>query len=334
MNSTPLALILMTGTACAPKGAATSGPAAPASGSEAVVPPALVQQQVDEPPPPPPPGGSAAMAEALALVPDGADILIGIDARRVAHSEFGGMVLDVFDEELRDVVEGASACAVGRDAWRLAVVGSVNTDPNSIALLLSATNLGDEPTFRCLVDQINARAPNAGLTVEVANGRVVAKGSDQTLTAVSTDLVAVVGTGWTEAFEQRLVGAGVPAIDGSLREPIGLVDTSTELFLVARGPGGQGPTAFDSVTGTLSLSNGLGYSVFFYFSDPTAAEQSTQAFRDQFNSIKGMASVFGIPQAAVDRVQIDSQGRAVHVRGFVTLPEFEGVVEQVRKSTP
>lgn len=274
------------------------------------------------------------MAEALALVPDGADILIGIDARRVAHSELGGMVLDMFDQELRDVVEGASACAVGRDAWRLAVVGSVNTDPNATALLLSATNLGDEPTFRCLVDQINTRAPNAGLTVEVTDGRVVAKGSDQSLTAVSTDLVAIVGSGWTEAFDQRLVGEGIPAVDGSLREPIGLVDTSTELFFVAKGPGGQGPSGFDSITGTLSLSNGLGYSVLFYFADPAAAEQNTAAFQDQFNALKGMAGMFGIPQAAVDRVQIDSQGRAIHIRGHVTLPEFEGVLEQVQNSTP
>ncbi len=38
--------------------------------------------------------------------------------------------------------------------------------------------------------------------------------------------------------------------------------------------------------------------------------------------------------AAVDRVQIDSQGRAIHIRGHVTLPEFEGVLFSPLLGTP
>lgn len=323
-------LLLLPLMACSPKGTATASPRPLATGSNAVAPTAV--PDAVEPVPTAQPGPGAALRDVLPLIPDGAEVIVGIDAARVVRSEVGEFVVSLFEGELRDTVEDAEACGVGPQSWRFAVISQKTGGSQQSAGVFSATGLGREPTLRCLAERVQTLPGQNPPTVARENGRLVSRGANEVVFAISDDTVAVATLDWSEALGARLDGQGSSAIDGGLREPMSLVDTSQAVFIAATGPGGQGPMGFAFLTGGLSFVDGLSFSAFLHFAEANEAEQNAQAIRTQFDQVRGMASGLGLPQAVVDRVQIDSQGRAVHVRGRFTAQEFEqtlGVIQGI-----
>ncbi len=279
----------------------------------------------------------ATVSDAMKYIPDGANLLIGMDAAKIAAS---GMMKDNQDMlkqgEAGEMIEAADACKVGMTTWKYAVVGGNTDKDKEVVVVVSATGVGKKETLECIGTKVKEKNPEEKFEIGEEDGRVVVTGGEdgQKLYAVSEDVIALVGADSQEAFKGLLGGTGKTAVDGSLKDVLAAVDQSKHLYfgMVATAEMQEGPTAgLKHVTGSLDLSAGLAIAASGEFSDAAKATELSDMANKQFGEMKGMAGMFGIPAGVVDSVKIEAKGAAVSVSASASEADMKAIGESMKK---
>ena len=207
-------------------------------------------------------------------------------------------------------------CNVGMSTWKYAVVGGNTDRDNEVVLVFSATGIGKKDTLDCIGEKVTEKNPQERFDVGEEDGRVVVSsgGDGQKTYAISDDVIAVVGADSAEAFKDLLDGKGKTAVDGSLKDVLASVDQSKDIYvcMVATAEMQEGPTAnLKYLTGTVDLSAGVAIAVLGEYVDTTTATELGAAANKQFDEMKGMAGMLGIPAGVVESVKIESRGAAI-----------------------
>ncbi|MBV1856907.1 MAG: hypothetical protein KUG77_00750, partial [Nannocystaceae bacterium] len=83
------------------------------------------------------------VADAMKYIPDGANLLIGLDAAKVAGSAIMKDNQDMMKQgEAGEMIAAADACKVGMTTWKYAVVGGNTDKDKEVVVVVSATGVG------------------------------------------------------------------------------------------------------------------------------------------------------------------------------------------------
>lgn len=278
----------------------------------------------------------ATVADAMKLIPDGMNVVVGLDAAAVAGSALMKDNADMLKQgEAGEVMAAADACKVGMSTWKYAVVG-VNTDNDKQgAIVVSATGLGKKETLECIGKKVKEKNPDDKFEVGEEDGRVVVTGKDDAkVYAVSDDVIAFSGPDSKDAVKELVGGKGKNALDGSLKDVVAAMDQSKHIYfgMVATADMQKGPTAgLKHVTGSFDLSEGLAIAASGDFGDEAKAKELAKMANDQFTQMKGMAGAFGVPQPVVDSVKIEAKGGAVTASAKASKDDLKKLSETAKK---
>lgn len=273
----------------------------------------------------------------MRYIPDGANLLIGLDAVKV----FGSAVMKDNQDMLAygdvgEVIAAAEACNVGMSTWKYAVVGGNTEEDKEVVVVLSATDIGKKDTLDCIGKKVIEKDPQDTFELGEEDGRVVVSGGidGQKMYAISDDVVALVGADWLETFEDLLDGKGKTAVEGSLNDVLASVDQSKHIYfgMAATADMQEGATeTLKYVTGTVYLSAGISVAVWAEFADSAAATAVASQAITQFDDVKGMAGMFGIPYGVVENVNIEAKGAAAGFSVSAAGNDLEQLSVMIRK---
>ncbi len=279
----------------------------------------------------------ATVADAMKYVPDGANLLIGMDAAAVAGSSMMKDNADLLKQgDAGEMMEAAEACKVGMSTWKYVLVGGNTDKDKEMVAVVSATGAGKKDTLDCIGKKVKEKDPEEKFEIGEEDGRVVVTGGEkgQKIYAISDDVIAVVGADSQEAFKGLLDGKGKTAIDGSLKDVMGSVDQSKHIYfgMIATSDMQEGPTAgIKHVTGTMDLSKGLALNAAGEFGDEAKATELAGMANAEFAKMKGMAGMLGIPQTVVDSVKIEAKGGAVTASASATQDDLKKIAESAKQ---
>lgn len=275
-------------------------------------------------------------ADAMRYIPDGANLLLGMDSAKVVGSALMMDNMDLVREgDVGEALAAADACHVGVSTWKYAVVGGNTEKDREVVVFFSATGVGERRTLDCIGQRITEADPQERFEVGEENGRVVVLGGNdgEKIYAVSDDVIAIVGRDSQVAFNELLNGNGRPALEGSLKGTLASVDQSKHIYfgMVATDDMRIGATeGLESVTGSVDLSAGLSVVLSGEFSESAKASELSDIANKQFNELKGMAGAFGIPDGIVESVRIEPKGAAIDISVSATGDELKELSEHVR----
>lgn len=278
----------------------------------------------------------ATVADGMKYIPDGANLLIGLDAVKLFDSAVLKDNQDLLTHgEAGEVIAAAEACKVGMSTWKYAVVGGNTEEDQEVVVVMSATDLGTKDTLECIGKKVIENDPQDRFEVGEEDGRVVVSGGidGQKMYAVSDDVVALVGADWLEIFEDLLDGKGKTALEGSLRDVLASVDQSKHIYfgMTATAEMREGATeTLQHVTGTVYLSAGVSIALWGEFADSAVATAVASQATTQFDQMKGMAGALGIPQGVVESVNIEAKGAAVGLSMSAAGNDLEQLSEMIR----
>jgi hypothetical protein len=279
----------------------------------------------------------ASVADAMKYIPDGANLLIGLDAAKVAGSAMMKDNQDMMKQgETGEMLAAAEACKVGMSTWKYAVVGGNTDKDKEVVVVVSATGVGKKDTLDCIGKKVKEKKPEEKFEVGEEDGRVVVTGGEdgQKLYSVSDDVIAMVGADSQEAFKGLLDGKGKTALDGSLKDVMASVDQSKHIYfgVVATADMQQGPgEGLKHVTGTIDLSAGLAIAASGVFADAAKATEVAGMANTEFGKMKGMAGMFGVPAGVVDSVKIEAKDTAVSVAASASADDLKKMSETMKK---
>lgn len=279
----------------------------------------------------------SSVADAMKYVPDGANLLIGLDAAKVAGSAMMKDNQDMMKQgDAGEMLAAAEACKVGMSTWKYVVVGGNTDKDKEVVAVVSATGVGKKDTLDCIGKKVKEKKPEEKFEIGEEDGRVVVTGGEdgQKLYAVSDDVIALVGADSQEAFKGLLDGKGKTALDGSLKDVMGSVDQSKHIYfgVVATADMQQGPAeGLKHVTGTIDLSAGLAIAASGVFADAAKATEVAGMANKQFGEMKGMAGMLGIPAGVVESVKIEAKDTAVSVAASASADDLKKMSETMKK---
>jgi len=279
----------------------------------------------------------ASVADAMKYIPDGANLVIGLDAAKVAGSTLMKDNADMLKQgEAGEMMDAAEACKVGMSTWKYAVIGGNTDKDKEVVMVVSASGLGKKDTLECIGKKAKEKNPEEKFEVGEEDGRVVVTGGEdgQKIYAVSDDVIALAGKDSAEAVKGLIGGSGKSAVDGSLKEVLAAVDQSKHIYfgMTATADMQKGPTeGLKHITGTVDLSEGLALAAAADFGDAEKAKAITAEATKQFGEMKGMAGMLGIPQPVVDSVKIEAKGTAVAATAKASNDDLKKIAESAKK---
>lgn len=282
----------------------------------------------------------ATVTDAMKYIPDGANLLIGVDAAKVAGSDLMKENADMLKQgDAGEMMDAADACKVGMGSWKYMLVGGNTEEKEAVVAVMSATSVGTKGTLECIGKKFKEKKPDEKFEITEEDGHTVVitgddPAKDMKLYAISDDVVAVVGAGSLEAFKGLLGGSGKSAAEGSLKDVLGSVDQSKHIYfgMIATADMQNGPTAgLKHVTGSVDLSEGLALAAAGEFGDEAKATEVAKMGNDQFAQMKGMAGMFGIPQTVVDSVKIEAKGGAVTASAKASKDDLKKIADSAKQ---
>ncbi len=274
---------------------------------------------------------SAGATDAMKYVPDGANLVIGLDAAKVAASPvFKDNEALLKEGDAGEMMAAAEACKVGMATWKYAVIAGNTEKDDGMVMVASAAGLGKKETLDCIAKKAKEKDPEADATVTEEDGMVVVKTKDDKSTGygVSDDVFVMAGKDYNEAVKALIGGSGKTAQDGSLKDVLAAADRSSHIYfaMVATADMQKGPTeGLKHITGGIDLSAGLALNAAADFGDAEKAKAVAGEANKQFGEMKGMAGMLGIPKPVVDSVKIEAKGTAVAASAKATAEDLKAM---------
>lgn len=261
-------------------------------------------------------GGSA--AKSANLIPDGAQMVGGVNLKAILSSKLYTSNQDKLDAEAKEMMEIAKGCNVDPMALDGVVVGA-DTQGHFVAVVTGA-GIGTEANIKCLADKAAEKNPDAKkVTFEDKDGKRVANMNGEGFAYfVDANTLAIAHKDWAGKLVERMDGKGTPASEGSLKDVYGSLDTGKHVWfggiVPAEATAGAPVPSLGSVktlAGWMDFSGGMQLSLTAGFADADGAKKASDELNGLMALAKGQAGSMGIPQGVVDSLKVEASDKNV-----------------------
>lgn len=283
--------------------------------------------------------GGGAKADAVKLIPDGAQMMAGINPKALMSSPLYTENKDTLlkDDEAKDTLAAMKDCNIDPEKLENIIVGI--HEEEHFAAVVTGPGVGNADNLQCIADKVKEKEGEAPFTIEDKDGKKTLNIDDGDATAflINDNTLAIADKEWTDKLAERVDGKGTPAIEGSLKDIYGKADSGKHVWFVGivpedmkedAGALGAAPT---SLHGSVDLSDGLAVSMSAVFGSADDAKTVAEQGQTQFDGMKAMAGMFGVPQPVVDSVKIEAKDTEVAVSAKATKDDLDKMSEQLKK---
>jgi len=267
------------------------------------------------------------------LIPDGATIIGGVDAKAVVGSKaYTDNQAMIEQGEGKATLDALRACKLGPETWQGVLVGLDSAAPDkNLAIVLTAEGLGRKENLDCIAGKHQEAEGKAPWTLEEKAGRLTLKMTEGDLTGfvVDSKTLVVAGPGWTSAVEGLLAGAEgqTSAVDGSLKSIMADVKKD-HLWLAGRIPEALSQSPVEGAkhaSVAINLAQGLAIAALVGYASAEDATTKAKALQDQYGLAKTFLQGANLPKAVVDGVHIEPRGSAVSVSLAISAEDVEAL---------
>jgi hypothetical protein len=278
--------------------------------------------------------------DAAKLIPDSATVMGGFDLKALSSSDLYTKNEAMMKEgEAGEMMAALEGCKLGKETWKSVVFGA---DPSGgeekMAFVLVVDGVGKKENLECIHGKIKEKAGEDPWTMEEKDGKFVLTMADGKGTGwvVDDNTIAVAGKAWEGAVKELIDGKGKPAIDNSLKDVVGRTDTGKAIWAAGTIPAdmveGSPAAGAKDAAGCVDVSNGLELSASVGFDSEETAKTKADELNKMFETVKGGAAAFGIPETVVSSVKIEAKGNAVAVGGKASKEDLDKITEAAKKA--
>ena len=284
----------------------------------------------------PPTGGGGSAEGSLKYVPDAAMLLAHVNIEALASTPAFDTGLKSIKDQQPDVaktIDALESCNLKLKEMKGMTVGA---DESEHALVvIEGAGVGKKDNLTCLGEKDSGNFKGEEKDGETV---VVADGGNMMGHPVGDDTLVMVSKDWDETVTKLIKGEGTAAVDGKLKDAAGRVDQSKHIwFAVAIPADAKGSLAgspaekLEDLSGTLDMTKGL--TIDLHAGVPTAddATKLKDEVKTQFDQIKGMAGMLGIPSSVTDKVKFDTKDALVTASVSITPEELKTIEDSMSK---
>ncbi|NVB38605.1 hypothetical protein G6O69_12260 [Pseudenhygromyxa sp. WMMC2535] len=178
-----------------------------------------------------------ASADAVKLVPDEAEFLVGMHPKDIMESEvyktFKGDIEG--ESDYKDAVKVVEDCGMAVTDFEAVIVGATAKEDG--VFVVAAKGIGTDEKATCIIKGVQkAAGDEEGAEVTKAEGKKIIQFTDGRAYLVNDDMLAVATTSWEDKIGKLIDGEGTPAVDNSKKDLYGQVDAKSALWFIANVP--------------------------------------------------------------------------------------------------
>jgi hypothetical protein len=271
-----------------------------------------------------------ASADAVKLIPDEAEFIIGFSPKAITDSEGYKAAAEKFEQETeyKEIMAIFEGCNLKPTEFDAIVMGA--TQAEQFAAVIVGDGVGDEENAVCIVNaMLKESGKEANAEVTKADGRSFIEVDEMNAYLVNKNTMAVTSSGWKDKVGELIDGKGTPAIEGSKKDLYGKVDTKAAIWILADVPAELAsyaafvaPDAAEvkNVVGMVDLSKGASISLIAGFADDDKATAAATALQTLLDENKA-----GAPKelaSAAESVKIEASGSDVKLSISATTDEI------------
>lgn len=281
-------------------------------------------------------GGSA--GSATKYIPDAAEFIGGVQLSKVVNE--GGFKAEMdkalaADDSAKEGFEAMKACNIDPYGMEQLVFGG--TTKEDFAFVLVGAGVGKAENITCISGKIKEKEGGDKEPITVDGTKLVMGDGDGSGWIVDDKTVVIASSGWASTVEGLIGGKGTSAVDGGLKDAMALTDSGKHVWAAGKIPaeaaGQLGPAAGLTMAGmAMDLSGGgLGLAVKGKFADADKAKATADEANKQFEQVKPMAGMLGVPQGMVDSIKIEASGDTLSVTAKASKEDLEAVKKKLEE---
>jgi hypothetical protein len=271
-----------------------------------------------------------ASADAVKLIPDEAEFIVGLNPKTITSSEaYKSVQADIENEpDFKEMMTTMEGCGVKPTEFDAIVVGA-NQAEEFVAVIVG-DGIGEDDNAVCImkaVQKMEGEEEVAEVTKD--GGKKIIQFTDGRAYLVNKNMLALATTAWEDKVGELIDGKGTPAIENSKKDLYGKVDTKGAMWFLAEIPpelagmaAMAAPEAAEVKTaaGTIDLSKGAAISLVAGFDSEDKAKAVAEKLQGLFDGVKGDApkELAGV----VESVKIEASGSDVKVSVSATTEEI------------
>lgn len=282
-------------------------------------------------------GGGAGAA--TKYIPDGAEFIGGMQLSKVVNE--GGFKAEMDkalegEADAKEAFDAMKACNIDPYGLEQFVMGGNTKEDFAFVLVGSGVGVADNLT--CINDKVKEKKGTDKDGIKVDGKKIILDdGEDAGGFIVDDKTIVVASKSWTGKVEELVGGKGTAAVDGGLKDAVGLADQGKHIWFAGKVPadaaGQLGPAAgLSTVGGSLDMSGGgLGIDVKGKFADADKAKGAAEEANKGFEQVKPMAGMIGLPQGMVDSVKIEASGDTINVTAKASKEDLEALKKKMEE---
>lgn len=272
-----------------------------------------------------------ASADAVKLVPDEAEFIVGMHPKDLSESE----LYKKFSADLEGEKDFQEAMALFKDCdldpmtFEAVVVGA--NQGGEFVAIVAGSNVGKKDEAVCVIKAIQKQAGDEEIAdVVKEGGKNVINFTDGRAFLVNDNMLALSTTAWQDKVGELIDGKGTPAVENSKKDLMGKVDTKKGIWFVANVPSemagmaamaGPEVTEVKSVAGNFDFSKGVAIDFVANFGEDGKAKAAADKVQELFDSVKGEAP--DNLKTMVETVKIEASGADVKLSASASMEDIE-----------
>lgn len=278
------------------------------------------------------------------LVPDQAGMVGGVDVKALMGSSVYQKNKSAIedDERAKAFIAGARECNLDPAGFKGVTFGVDSASRNGIAIF-EGKGVGKKDNLTCVHGKIKEAEGKDPWTFAEHDGKPVLEMGDQSTIGymVNDNVLALVTTGWETALRELIEGKGTPARKGSLKELYGRADKDKPLWFAGVAPKdilknlGEGPAqSITDFSGSLDVESGLGLRLVAGAETAEAATSLKDEAQKQFDAVKPLAPMVGVPKTIMDSVSFSVDGSTMVAQASVSTQALEDLRNRLEGKAP
>lgn len=282
--------------------------------------------------------GGAGAAAATKYIPDGAEFVGGIQLSKVmGESGFKAEMEKAMEKEadVKEAIEAMKGCNLDLYAMDQIVMGG--TSKEDVAVVVVGAGVGKAENLTCISGKIKEKKGGDKEPITVADKKLTFDDDKASGWIIDDNTIVIASKSWSSAVQGLVDGTGTSALDGGLKDAVALSNQGKHIWFAGKVPaeaaGDLGPAAGLTLAGgDLDLAGGgLGVSVKGKFADGDKATATATELNTQFDKVKPMAGMVGIPQGVVDSVKIAANGDTLEITAKGSKADMDAMAAKMKE---
>jgi hypothetical protein len=276
-----------------------------------------------------------ANADAVKLIPDEAEFVVGLNPKAITGSEvYKQFSAEIEKEaEFKEAMSAFEECGLKPTEFDAVVVGA-NQAEEFVAVIVG-DGIGEDDNASCVIKNIQKMSgEDEAADVTKEDGKKVIQFTDGRAYLVNKNMLALATTAWEDKVGELIDGKGSPAIENSKKDLYGKVDAKAAVWFIAEVPAElagmaamAAPEASEvkNVAGSVDLSKGAAVDFVAGFDSEDKAKAVAEKVQGMFDGVKGEApkELAGV----VESVKIEASGSDVKFAVSASIDDINAVKE-------